>query len=71
MITMAMVRPIFVVDPGRSVEDLDFIVIGSGMGGLWLSAALTKCGYKVLVLEQFLGGKIWEPKHGGKMVGIG
>ena len=26
------------------------------MGGLWLSAALTKCGYKVLVLEQFLGG---------------
>eukprot|EP00435_Cladocopium_sp_Y103_P061660 s1511_g23.t1 len=36
----------------RVPEDLDFIVIGSGMGGLWLSAALTKCGYKVLVLEQ-------------------
>lgn len=33
-------------------EDLDYIVIGSGMGGLWLAAALTKCGYKVMVLEQ-------------------
>ena len=43
------------------IQDLDFIVIGSGMGGLWLAAALTKCGYKVLVLEQCLG-KTWE-KH--------
>lgn len=36
------------------LQDLDYIVIGSGMGGLWLAAALTKCGYKVMVLEQLL-----------------
>lgn len=32
--------------------DWDAIVIGSGMGGMAASAALAKCGYKVLVLEQ-------------------
>jgi len=30
----------------------DIIVIGSGIGGLASAAALSKYGYKVLVLEQ-------------------
>lgn len=36
----------------------DAIVIGSGMGGMAAAAALSKCGHKVLLLEQLqtLGG---------------
>lgn len=33
-------------------DDLDAIVIGSGIGGLSLAAMLSKVGQKVLVLEQ-------------------
>ncbi len=33
-------------------DDLDAIVIGSGMGGLSTAAILSKAGKKVLVLEQ-------------------
>jgi len=36
----------------RVPSDIDFIVIGSGIGGLWLSACLSKFGYRCLVLEQ-------------------
>ncbi len=33
-------------------EELDAIVIGSGIGGLSVAAILSKAGWKVLVLEQ-------------------
>jgi all-trans-retinol 13,14-reductase len=33
-------------------DDLDYIIIGSGIGGLWLAACLSKFGKKCLVLEQ-------------------
>lgn len=33
-------------------EELDAIVVGSGMGGLSTAACLGKCGWRVLVLEQ-------------------
>ncbi|CEL94511.1 unnamed protein product [Vitrella brassicaformis CCMP3155] len=47
-------------DPARNVydrskipADVDFIIVGSGVGGLWLAAALSKLkGYKCVVLEQ-------------------
>ena len=33
-------------------SDIDFIVVGSGMGSLYASALLAKAGFKILVLEQ-------------------
>lgn len=33
-------------------EDVDCIIIGSGMSGLSCGAILSRCGYRVLVLEQ-------------------
>ncbi|MGI9455255.1 MAG: NAD(P)-binding protein, partial [Aeoliella sp.] len=40
-------------------NELDIIVIGSGMGGMVTAAALSKMGHKVLMLEQYqkLGGQ--------------
>ena len=47
------------IDPNKNLyktnkipEFLDVIVIGSGIGGLSTAALLSKCGRKVLVLEQ-------------------
>lgn len=45
-----MSRPGFSVD--KVPQDLDVIVIGSGIGGLTAGATLAKAGKKVLVLEQ-------------------
>lgn len=33
-------------------EELDYVVIGSGVGGLYAAAMLSKLGHRVLVLEQ-------------------
>jgi phytoene dehydrogenase-like protein len=47
--------------------EYDFIVIGSGIGGLMTAAALTRDGKKVLVLEKlaFIGGRYTEISHKG------
>ena len=37
---------------GKQGETYDYIVIGSGMGGMTAAAMLSKLGKKVLVLEQ-------------------
>uniref|UniRef100_A0A0G4I1D3 Amine oxidase domain-containing protein n=1 Tax=Chromera velia CCMP2878 TaxID=1169474 RepID=A0A0G4I1D3_9ALVE len=39
-------------------EDVDYVIVGSGIGGLWVAAALAKLkGYKCVVLEQhYLAG---------------
>ena len=39
---------------GKQGETYDYIVIGSGMGGMTAAAMLSKLGKKVLVLEQHL-----------------
>ena len=33
-------------------DEIDFVVVGSGMGSLYCSALLAKAGYKVVILEQ-------------------
>jgi len=33
-------------------DEIDFVVIGSGIGSLYSSALLAKAGYKVVILEQ-------------------
>lgn len=33
-------------------SDIDYIIIGSGMSGLTCAAVLSRCGYRVVVLEQ-------------------
>ena len=38
--------------PRKVPEDLDFVIIGSGIGGMYTAALLAKVGKKVLVLEQ-------------------
>lgn len=38
--------------PDKVPQDLDVIVVGSGIGGLTAAATLAKAGKKVLVLEQ-------------------
>ena len=35
----------------KESTDYDYIIIGSGIGGLWLAACLAKFGQKSLVLE--------------------
>jgi len=32
--------------------DVDYVVVGSGVSGLYLAALLSRCGYVVVVLEQ-------------------
>ena len=44
-------------------KKVDYLVIGSGIGGLSCAAALAKCNYKVLVLEK-------NPSLGGSMAGF-
>lgn len=41
-----------VYKPDRVPDDIDYIIIGSGIGGLWLAACLAKFNLKSLVLEQ-------------------
>ena len=52
---------------------MDTVVIGSGVGGLAAAAALTKCGHRVLVLEQHfqLGGLTRTFPRGEYMFGTG
>ncbi len=38
--------------PSKVPDNLDAVVIGSGLGGLGTAAILSKAGKKVLVLEQ-------------------
>jgi len=38
--------------PKKIPDDLDYIIIGSGVGGLTSAALLSRLGFKVLVLEQ-------------------
>lgn len=51
----------------------DFIIIGSGIGGLMTAASLCKSGKKVLILEQlpFIGGRYTEIPHHGYEVTSG
>ena len=39
-------------NPSKLPQDIDYIVIGSGMGGLTTAAILSRLGRKVVVLEQ-------------------
>jgi phytoene dehydrogenase-like protein len=57
----------------RGNEQVDIVVIGAGIGGLMASAALTKAGKKVLVLEQlsFIGGKYTELEYHGYLIPTG
>lgn len=48
--SVCLLRPGFSLD--KVPQDLDVIVIGSGIGGLTAGATLAKAGRKVLVLEQ-------------------
>lgn len=45
-------KQIYNTKPGTIPQDLDAIVIGSGIGGLVCAALLAKQGRRVLVLEQ-------------------
>lgn len=38
--------------PDNVPDDVEYIIIGSGIGGLWLAACLAKFGIKTIVLEQ-------------------
>jgi hypothetical protein len=50
-------KQMYSTKPGIVPENLDAIVIGSGIGGLSLAGLLSKQGRKVLVLEQHDIGK--------------
>ena len=43
----------------KESHDYDFIVIGSGIGGIVSACRLSEKGYKVAVLEM---GKRWKPE---------
>eukprot|EP00501_MAST-03F_sp_TOSAG23-6_P000345 GSMAST32.ASY1.ANO1.352.1 assembled CDS len=38
--------------PKKLPEKIDYIVVGSGISGLYCAGLLSKCGYRVVVLEQ-------------------
>lgn len=38
--------------PAKVPQGVDYVIIGSGMGGLFCGGVLARAGYKVLVLEQ-------------------
>jgi hypothetical protein len=50
-------KQIYSTKPGVVPDNLDVIVIGSGIGGLSLAGLLSKQGRRVLVLEQHDIGK--------------
>lgn len=61
-------------EPGKVPQDLDTIIIGSGMSGLTCAAVLSRMGQRVLVLEQHYvagGGTHMFQLRGGLMFDSG
>lgn len=58
---------ILAFSPTKIPDDIDTIVIGSGMAGLTCAASLSKIGHKVVILEkhQKVGGCLHTYTHKG------